>query len=173
MFAAAMDERIEMVAPHQSGTGGAHPTRTDWGGGTAYSHYFPHWFLDEFNALRYDGDGFIDDNDFLPFDQDSVLALVAPRLVYLSEGQAYGADEAGVQALVDGAAPVWELLGYDSAESLHLAWDPAASDNNHTFDLDHWNGILDYADAQLVPEPTTMVLLSMGGLLAVRRRRRY
>ncbi len=172
LFAAAMDERIEMVAPHQSGAGGAHPTRTDWGGGTAYSHRFTHWFLDEFNALRHDGSTFIDDTDFLPFDQDSVLALVAPRLVYLSEGQAYGANEAGVQALIDSAAPVWELLGYDSAESLYLAWDSAASDNNHTFDLDHWNGILDFADAQLVPEPTTMALLGMGGLLALRRRRR-
>ena len=164
MFAAAMDERIDMIAPHQSGAVGSHPTRDGWGRGTGYQTQFTHWFLDEFNELED-----AEDRDRLPFDQNFLLALAAPRLAFLSENSSYGANEAGVQAVMDGAAPVWDLLGYDSDEHLVLDWDPST---DHTFTEEHWNSILDYADVALIPEPASIALLGAGGLLLLRRRSR-
>ncbi len=77
LWAAALDERVALVAPHQTGTGGAHPTRSTWGWAPTFSYQFPHWFLEAYNAINRDGSP----NDFfrLPFDQHFAVAAVAPR----------------------------------------------------------------------------------------------
>jgi len=172
LYAGAFDDRFEMLAPHQTGGGGAHPNRDEWGAFASFRNQFTHWFLDEFNDLKvFPG---VNEYDQLPFDQHLLIALAAPRLVYLSEGEAFGANEAGLEAIRAGATPVWDLLGVDPAQHPHLAWDPTASNANHLFTIEHWNGILDYADANLVPEPgSATILAGAAGAFLARRRSRH
>lgn len=106
LLAAAMDERFAMVIPLQAGCGGTAPSRGKTGESVkAINNSFPHWFNDEFKKFN-------DEPDRLPFDQNCLIALVAPRRVLL--GQAAGdtwANPAGAFEMLRAADPVYRLLG--------------------------------------------------------------
>ncbi|MDR7519696.1 MAG: acetylxylan esterase [Armatimonadota bacterium] len=68
LLAAAFDERIALVIPHQAGTGGSAPSRSKNPQGEsvrAIVDRFPYWFNRTFRAFR-------DDVERLPFDQHSL-----------------------------------------------------------------------------------------------------
>src|SRR3954462_9659256 len=78
LLAAAYDERISMAFPHQAGCGGSAPSRGKTGESVkAINDHFPHWFNAEFKKFN-------DSPDRLPFDQNCLLALCAPRPVLFS-----------------------------------------------------------------------------------------
>lgn len=133
LWAAALDERVALVAPHQTGTGGAHPTRGTWGWAPTFRHQFPHWFLDSYNAM--DRDGSPNDYFRLPFDQHFAVAAVAPRRVLMSENSSYGANYTGLLAVRAGAAPVWDFLAAEAATGVVLEWNTTSG---HSFVPEHW-----------------------------------
>lgn len=133
LWAAALDERVALAAPHQTGTGGAHPTRSTWGWAPTFRHQFPHWFLDRYNAI--DRDGSPNDYFRLPFDQHFAVAAVAPRRVLLSENRSYGANYNGLLAVRTAAAPVWDFLGADAETDVVLEWNTTTG---HSFEPQHW-----------------------------------
>lgn len=133
LWAAALDERVALVAPHQTGTGGAHPTRSTWGWRPTFAYQFPHWFLDRYNAI--DREGSPNDYYRLPFDQHFAVAAIAPRRVLLSENDSYGANYTGLLAVRTAAAPVWDFLGMDAGAEVVLEWNQTSG---HSFEPRHW-----------------------------------
>jgi hypothetical protein len=158
LWAGALDERFEMVAPHQTGSGGAHPSRSGWGTALTFRTQFPNWFLDSFNTLPAHG-GY----DRLPFDQHFPVALVAPRWAFLSENPTYGSSYSGLQAIMAGAEPVFEFLDPDNSENLVLSWD-FVDPGIHQFTAKHWSSIMDQADK---------LPISMGGIRGFLEWRRH
>ncbi|MFB6139070.1 MAG: acetylxylan esterase [Halosimplex sp.] len=154
LLAGATDERIGLVAPHQSGTGGTALSRDNGQESVGdITGMFPHWFADTFAAF----DGQV---DRLPVDQHSLAALVAPRPLLDTEGaRDYWANPGRALDALRAAAPVWELLGEDpgvddcplyegdeiTAETVGRVCQ-YRRETEHTLDRGYVDAVLDFAD---------------------------
>ncbi len=106
LLAAAYDERIAVAFPHQAGCGGSAPSRGKTGESVkAINQRFPHWFNAQFKQFN-------DAPERLPFDQNALVALCAPRPVLFSaaEGDQW-ANPAGQFEVLKAADPVYRFLG--------------------------------------------------------------
>ena len=110
LAAGAFGDRFAVVMPHQSGCGGAGPSRTNNPKAEPVSRIttaFPHWFAPRFAA-------FGADPTRLPFDQNAVVALCAPRPVLLTNAtDDPWANPGGQFAVLKGAAGVYSLYSPD------------------------------------------------------------
>ena len=108
LLAAAFDERIAMVIPHQAGCGGTSPNRTRNPKAETVkiiNKSFPHWFNGPFKE-------FGDQVNRLPFDQHCLIALCAPRPVLLSNAiDDQWANPDGQFDMLVAADPVYKLMG--------------------------------------------------------------
>lgn len=156
LCAGALDERIALVVPHQSGTGGMALSRDSQQETVErINRVFPHWFSAKFKTYNADVPA-------LPFDQHCVVALCAPRPVFDTEGgQDAWANFPRALDTLQAASPVYKLLGKKGVVGTGLVTDddPITAesvgelvqcrlDEKHTLTEAYWAKILDYADLQ-------------------------
>jgi hypothetical protein len=155
MVAAAFDERVALVIPHQAGCGGTAPSRAKVGESVRQINSGnPHWFAIEFRSFN-------TEPERLPFDQNCLVALVAPRAVLLTNAvKDTGANPEGQFEVLRAAEPAYRLLG---AEGLDAKSMPGVNTlvgstlgfhirpGSHSIGREDWAVFLRYADLRFAP----------------------
>jgi hypothetical protein len=153
LLAGALDERIALVIPHQAGCGGTAPSRGKVGESvTRINSSFPHWFNGTFKEFN-------DKPQRLPFDQNCLAALMAPRPVLFSNAVADSwANPEGQFQVLKAADPVYRLLGVEGLQAKKM---PRAGKlissplgyylrpGQHSMTREDWKIFLDFADKRM------------------------
>jgi hypothetical protein len=151
LWCGAQDPRVALTISNDSGQGGAALSRRTHGETVeVITRVFTHWFAQNYRS-------FADKEETLPVDQHELIALMAPRLVYVAAAQddAWADTSAQFGACV-AATPVFKLFGLEGVGAADV---PAINSPRHAGAIGFhvrpgahnllrtdWNYYMDFAD---------------------------
>jgi len=150
IWAGVQDTRFKVVISNDSGCGGAALSKRAFGETIdAITSSFPHWFCRNFSS-------YANREQDLPFDQHELLALVAPRHLYVaSASEDSWSDPRGEYLSAYYASPVFELYGMTGLTSPDMpeVEQPISNDighhirkGTHNMLLYDWTRYMDFCD---------------------------
>jgi hypothetical protein len=152
LVAGAYDDRIAVVAPVASSGGGTPayrysgsvPDRGGKEGLTEMVRKYPNWYSDHLHQ-------FWGQPDKLPFDENWLIALCAPRPMIALEGtRDQNVNQNGVYHSLIAAKPAYDFLRADNKIGISFA------DRMHGEVQGDWDAMFAFADQFLVGKPTTL-----------------
>lgn len=153
LLATALDDRIAIGIPHQAGCGGTAPSRGKVGESVKQiNDRFPHWFNGEFKKFN-------NDTTKIPFDQNGLVALCAPRPVLFSNAvEDTWANPDGQFEVLQGTDGVYRFLGVEGlgaakpepiSKLLSSRLGYFVRPGKHSMNREDWGAFLDFADKHL------------------------
>ncbi|MGC6426796.1 MAG: dienelactone hydrolase family protein [Akkermansiaceae bacterium] len=151
LWAGARDERFALTISNNSGcTGAALAKRKQGETVERINTVFPHWFCGNYSKWNAR-------EDEMPYDQHQLVALIAPRLVYVASAEKdRWADPEGEFLAAKLAGPVYELFGKKGvgSEKMPEVGKPLHTgsigyhirEGKHNLRSDDWGYYMDFAD---------------------------